>query len=79
MIALTDIQTKLLFNVTEKHLEWYEMYYNNPPAFEILLELNHRKLSYKVTANMSEIAINELLESMLLNYEELIQYYGKDG
>ena len=78
MVDLTTKQTDLLYDVTERHLQWYQIYYEVPPAFEVLLELNHRKLSYKVTSTMKEDDITKLLEKMWQNYDDLINYYSKN-
>jgi hypothetical protein len=43
-MILSDHNAELLFEVTEWHLKWYELYYENPPQFSTLLEINFIKL-----------------------------------
>jgi hypothetical protein len=78
MVDLTKEQALLLYDVTERHLDWYKIYYSTPPLFEVLLELNHRKLSYRVTNNMKEKDITNLLKKMWQSYDDLITYYSTD-
>jgi len=77
MVNLTTKQADLLYDVAERHLQWYQIYYDDPPAFEVLLELNDRKLSYKVTKSMKEEDITNLLKRMWKSYDDLINYYSK--
>lgn len=77
MRELTKSQSELLYDIADKHQEWYAMHYNKPPAFDVLLELNHRKLSYKITTTMSDDDVTKMLEGMLQNYIDLINYYSK--
>ena len=76
MMELTKKQTDILYKVASRHSDWYKVHYGDDiPAYEILLELNHRKLSYKITTTMDENDITNLLNKMLKNYDDLIIYY----
>jgi len=77
MVNLTTEQSELLYEVAERHLQWYKIYYDVPPAFEVLLELNHRKLSYKIGSSIEEELITTIIQKMLQDYNDLIKYYGK--
>lgn len=44
MKNLTNETCLLMYEVTEWHLAWYELYYENPPKFSTLLEINYIKL-----------------------------------
>lgn len=75
-IKLTTRQNELLFEVAESHLKWYKLYYENPPKFEILLELNHTKLSYIIDEDTTEQDITDALVKMKEGYEKMIDDYG---
>ena len=77
MIKLTKKQTDMLYKVAERHQDWYAVHYGDDvPAYEVLLELNHRKLSYKINTTMDENDITDLLNKMWKNYDDLINYYN---
>lgn len=63
-MILTSKMTKLLFDVTEHHLKWYDRFYPHPPEFEKLLQVNHNKIVNKfkgLDPNPDEV-IAELLK-----------------
>lgn len=75
-VQLNDTQIALLFSLTEKQLLWSKVYHEEPPNFNALLELNHHKLSYKVTDNMTEDDITNILKDIENSYDNLINYYN---
>jgi hypothetical protein len=75
-LKLTIQQNELLFDVAESHLQWYKLYYEDPPKFEILLELNHTKLSYLIDEHTTEQDITDALIKMKAGYDTLIEDYG---
>lgn len=75
-LKLTTRQSEMLFEVAESHLKWYKLYYEDPPKFEILLELNHTKLSYLIDEHTTENDITEYLITMKANYDTMVEDYG---
>ena len=76
VIALTNHQIDLLYEASEWHHKWYAVYYIDPPSFDILLEMNHRKLTYmfenqEVDIKSIDVALYKMLDTyknMFLNY-----------
>jgi len=75
-MILTTHQSELLFKVAESHLAWYNLYYNDPPKFEILLELNHTKLEYCIDDLTTEAQVTEMLNTMKQQYDRMITEYS---
>jgi hypothetical protein len=78
-LNLTIRQNELLFEVAEAHLKWYKLYYQDPPKFEILLELNHTKLSYLIDEHTTEQDITDALIKMKSGYDTMIEDYGPNN
>jgi len=74
IINLTTAQSDKLYEVVEIHMKWYQQFYENPPAFGILLEGNHHKLHDLVELYGPEVPnpIDEALKRMAESYEDLI-------
>lgn len=67
---LTIEQTELLFEATEIFQLWYAKYYDEPPSFSELLEINHVKvmdIAEMLDSNEEEITLSivELKETYL--------------
>lgn len=77
MINLSTKNSELLYDVTESHMKWYHVwYFDTSPKFEILLELNHTKLSYLIDETTTESDITEYLNKMKSTYEQMIEDYS---
>jgi hypothetical protein len=72
---LTDKHIELLYEATELHLKWYQLYYKDPPKFDVLLELNHTKLGYLIDETTTEKDITERLISIKAGYQKLVDDY----
>jgi hypothetical protein len=75
-MTLTTKQTEMLFQAAELHLEWYKIYYPDPPKFEVLLELNHTKLSYLIEDDTTEDDITKALNNFINQYQTMIDDYS---
>lgn len=77
MINLSTKNSELLYEVAESHMNWYHIWYSDTaPKFEILLELNHTKLSYLIDEHTTEQDITDALITMKANYNTMIEDYG---
>lgn len=74
MLNLTVIQTEILYDLTEIHLEWHQKYYNTHPTFAELLELNHVKLcNLLIDKDENPKEVTKILFNMKKNYLELLK------
>ena len=73
---LTDKHIELLYEVAETHLRWYQLYYKDPPKFDILLELNHTKLKYLIDDDTTNKEITERLTAMKKTYQTMIDEFN---
>ena len=78
MVDLTLKQSELLYTLTEVHLEWYKKYYEDPPPYDVLLELNHTKMNYMFEdrSHVPEAEITGVLQRMPTSYEDLLKNYS---
>jgi len=72
---ITDNHIKLLYEISELNHKWYSLYWDNPPSYDIFLELNHQTLMFHIDDNSTEESITTLLNKVQNNFEILISEY----
>lgn len=73
---LTNKHIEMLYEIAELHLKWYQLYYENPPSFDLLLELNHTKLKYLINEKTTELEITTMLTGIKKTYQSLVDEYN---
>jgi len=76
-MELTDNQLEILYQMVEVHLEWFKVYSDNPPKYEEVLELNHRKMMDIVEScdDYTEEMIDFLFQTTLEDYIKMLRDY----
>ncbi len=77
MIELSNRQIDLLYEACDWHHKWYAAYYTDPPTFDILLQLNHRKLTYMFeNQQVNDDIKDDALNKMIFSYQTMFENYS---
>jgi len=76
MTDLTDSQLDKLYEMTEIHFKWFQLYAPDT-KYEEVLELNHIKIMSIVDGcyDCSEDMIDFIFDSMIKDYREMLDEY----
>jgi hypothetical protein len=77
MSELTDNQLDKLYEMSEIHFKWFQIY-SPETKYEEVLQLNHIKMmSIMSCADCSEDMIDFIFDSIIRDYKEMLDDYSK--
>lgn len=78
MSELTDKQLEKLYEMTEIHFKWFQIY-SPETKYEEVLELNHIKILSIIDGcfDCSEDMVDIIFDSIIRDYKELLEDYKK--
>lgn len=76
MSELTDSQVDKLYEMTEIHFKWFQIY-SPKTKYEEVLELNHIKMLSIIDgcSDCSEDMIDFIMDSIIKDYKEMLDDY----
>lgn len=84
MIDLTDKQMYMLCEMSEIHLEWFNLY--SPElnmSYEVVLKLNHQKMSDIVSSLQDSLCDEDMIDfifiSIIKDYRDMLNDYSLES